>query len=174
MATLIDCLKPYTLGNERVNPLMALTIQIASENLMKAREDVQFWENALRVLRDPRIAAVDAPEAAPRSSSPAVEKEPAPRLYGELKRRVLSVLPEWKDGGDCYSTAGIVKRMEAGGYVFASKTPGISVNEALVNLEKEGLAVIGAKQKGVRFWIKAPPKDQETPEGAKDQQQTPP
>jgi hypothetical protein len=141
---------------------MTLTIQIAAENLVKAREDVQFWENALRVLRDPRLAAVAEPNAAP--SKPA-HREPAPRLYGELKRRVLAALPEWKEGGDCYSTTGIVSRMEKDGYVFASKTPAISVNEALVKLQKEGLAIVGANRSGVRYWIKAPPQNQEPPEG---------
>lgn len=131
---------------------MALTIQSAKENLEKAKADVQFWENAVRLLSDPRIEGAATASHAP--------KKPAPRPYGELKRRALAALPEWKVGGPCYTTTGIVQRMEQAGYVFASKTPSISVNEALMNLQKEGLTTVGAMKSGVRYWTKAPLKEE--------------
>jgi hypothetical protein len=144
-------------GSDKVNT-MTLSIQSAKENLAKAKEDVQFWENAVRLLSDPRIENAASTSRAP--------KKPLPRPYGELKRQVLAALSDWKIGCPCYSANGIVGRMEDAGYVFATKTPSISVNEALVNLQKEGLAAVAMQKNGVRFWAKAPPKAEKPPDAA--------
>jgi hypothetical protein len=135
---------------------MSLDLKTVEANLAKAKEDVRFWEEALRVLRDPRLAEFLTPKAPANITSftniTQVDDEPTPivRPYGELKRRVQAALPP--QTGQAVSTAMIVEKMEADGYVFASKTPTISVNEALVNLEKEGIAVVAAQIGPTRFW----------------------
>ena len=141
-----------------------IDLNAINENLAKAKADVEFWEKARALFLDPRITQANSTQLTALPAPSPVG--PPSRPYGELKRKVLETLPEWKDEGECYSTTAIVKKMEARGYVFASKTPAISVNEALVNLDKEGLAAVGNTVNGTRYWIKAPPKDQEAPEGA--------
>ena len=148
-------------GVEQVNA-MTLTIQTAKENLAKAREDVQFWENALRLLSDPRIA--NGGEESKTVATPPPTPPASPRPYGELKRRVFAALPEWNQT-KVVNTKWIVAKLQADGFVFASKTPAISVNEALVTLEGDELAFMGLKKGVSRYWKKGA-KSQAAPEEA--------
>ena len=147
---------------------MALDLQTAKRNLLKAKQDVEYWEQAVRLLSDPRAMGSEAAPVAPsRNGSIIIDNHvplPAPRApYGDLKRRVLEQLPPLGDSP--VTTSRIVELMEAGGYTFASKTPTISVNEALVTLEKEGLSYVAAQLGVTKHWTKAS-KRQEAPGGA--------
>jgi hypothetical protein len=135
-------------------------LKTIDENLAKAKADVTFWETARAVFVDPRIAQVAPTQPALQAASPNHLQRP----YGELKKKVLEALPDW--GKVAFSTAMLVEQMEKAGYVFASKTPAISVNEALVNLEAEELAFMVEKRGVTRFWTKMQPKRQEAPVGA--------
>ena len=132
------------------------------ERLAKAKEDVAFWERARSIFIDPRISLVELdrerlPVAQP--LSPATPHRP----YGELKRKVLEVLPPYGSVGT--TTNEIVSGMQRGGYVFASRVPAIAVNEALVSLGDEAFM---AGRRGIsKLWTLGELKTQ-------DQQQTPP
>lgn len=129
------------------------------EQLAKAKEDVAFWEKARVVFLDPRISQVS------RYQTIDVLPAPAPvsvvqRPYGELKRKVFDTLPEWGIRAGL-TTANIVERLTGEGYVFVSKTPAVSVNEALVTLEVEGKAFMFEKVGNTRYWTKAQAKPAE-------------
>ena len=63
----------------------------------------------------------------------------------------------------------IVDIMQAQGYTFRSKTPAISVNEALQTLKNEGKSLLSGKSpSGANLWISekgvvAPEEEEETP-----------
>jgi hypothetical protein len=142
---------------------MNFDLQTVKQELEKAKAEVRFWEDALRVLTDPRVAGLVKPTPVTgfvisQSPQQAVVAAAAniQRPYGELKRKVFDHLPRW--GEHPVTTTQIVERMEAGGYVFASKTPSISVNEALVTLESEERAFMVTKQGITRFWTRTQPK----------------
>jgi len=134
-----------------------IDLKTINENLANAKADVAFWEKARAVFLDPRIAGIEGERlvlAALPEPSPVGTVQP--RTYGELKKRVYDALPAW--GEAPAGTSKLVAVMERSGYVFASKTPAISVNEALVTLEIEELAFMAVKQGVTRFWTKMQPK----------------
>jgi hypothetical protein len=134
-----------------------IDLKTIDENLAKAKADVTFWETAKALFLDPRIMQATSTKPTPPMAPPAAGQQPRP--YGELKKKVLEALPEW--GQPPVSTVMLVLQMEEAGYVFASKTPAISVNEALVGLEAEELAFMVEKRGVTRFWTKMQPKRQE-------------
>jgi hypothetical protein len=137
-----------------------IDLKTINENLAKAKEDVLFWEKAKALFLDPRIS-----QAFPVRLNGLPTPTPLnalPRPYGEVKKKVFEALPKW--GDPSVSTSMLVERMEKGGYVFVSKAPAISVNEALVNLEAEGLAFMVEKRGVTRYWTKMQPKRQEPAE----------
>jgi hypothetical protein len=136
------------------NPMIDLSH--IDEQLAKAKEDVAFWEKARAVFLDPRIAQVSRYQTIDVLPSPSPVST-AQRPYGELKRKVLDALPGWALGVPV-STSKIVETLTSTGYVFASKTPAISVNEALVSLEADGDAFMASKVGNTRFWTKPQPK----------------
>ena len=141
---------------------MTIDLRTAEANLVKAREDAAFWENAIKILRDPRISGALPHSDVAGFSFVQAPVLPTPRPYGELKKRVYEALPNW--GIAPVNTNQLVDTMERSGFVFTSKTPSISVNEALVNLETEGLAFMAYKSGVSRFWTKTQKKDQGTAE----------
>ncbi len=128
-----------------------IDLKTIDENLAKAKEDVAFWEKARVVFLDPRIT--QAQQSLPLQSLPVpFPIPPAPRPYGEVKRRVLAVLPERDQPG--LSTAELADRLTREGFVFVAKVPSIAVNEALRSLLEEGKAV-NAGMRGIsKLWTK--------------------
>jgi hypothetical protein len=128
-----------------------IDLKTINENLAKANEDVAFWEKARVLFLDPRMAQAASTQLTALPTASPVGSQVRP--YGELKRRVLESLPEW--GERPLNTNSLVEKMEQSGYVFSSKTPPISVNEALVALEAEGSAFMVEKIGVARFWTKS-------------------
>jgi len=121
-----------------------LDLATIEKRLAQAKEDVAFYENAKRILSDPRLQAEND---VPQDSLP-----PAPRAYGEVKRSVQSYLLNLGDDGT--TTAEIVKAMQKDGFVFTAKVPIVAVNEALQSLAKDGLAKHVGKRGLSVLWTK--------------------
>jgi hypothetical protein len=157
--------------------LMHLDMHIIDERIAKAKEELIFWENARIVLLDPRIVqlAPPAPPAAPAAPAAAPATPPAqdppmgtpsaPRVYGELKQKVYSVLPDF-ESNQVAPIGWIIQQLGAIGYVFKAKDPSIAVNGALVSLQEQGLVESPQKKGNTKFWRKKPAINQEAPEGA--------
>ncbi len=131
-----------------------------NERLAKAKEDVAFWERALAVFLDPRIAQVSVAKPVIKLPEP-TQLSPGPRPYGELKRKGFEALPDWGSHATV-RTSDIVDKLTAAGYMFASITPAVSVNEALVTLESEDKAFMFEKIGNTRYWMKTQPKSTST------------
>jgi hypothetical protein len=127
----------------------AFNLELIQKNLAKAKAEAEFWELASAVLSDPRIASV-----ANGSSNGSAESKP---VKGELRDKVCGVLPDYGRPG--LPITAIVRKLEDEGYVFAAKHHGVSVNDALRILEKEGLAVKAGKKGLAILWTKGKSKE---------------
>lgn len=122
-------------------------IAAAQKSLQLATEQFNYLRQARAILASP--LALDIPF---HLISEDVTKVPETPTYGGLKRSVFSCLSE-TDGN---SPQAIVEIMQSQGYVFRSKTPAISVNEALQTLRTEGKAELSGKSTtGANLWIKS-------------------
>ena len=133
-----------------------IDLKTIDEHLAKAKEETAFWERARAVVLDPRIANIaETPAIKPPPKTALLPGlGPPPRPYGELKRKVLEALPEY--GSDGVTTTEIAVVMEQSGYQFATRTPGIAVNEALVSLGDQ-VKIVG--RRGIaKLWTKGAPK----------------
>jgi hypothetical protein len=132
---------------------MAIDLKAINERLAKAKEEVSFWETARALFLDPRMEAISGAIVPPKQLELVSSgRKPA---YGELQQMVLDILP----GGDvvidnCVTTADIVGKLEANGYLFQAKEPAIAVNGALVALEEKGLAEWIGKESRSKLWRK--------------------
>ncbi|MDR3735206.1 MAG: hypothetical protein P4L10_06675 [Acidobacteriaceae bacterium] len=131
---------------------MTIDLKTIESNLAKAKLDVLFWEKARAVFSDPRVAAVVGSAELVQPRPTLLEQVTAQKPYGELKRRVYALLPGFEDDG--LTTSAIVGMMQNAGYIFASKYPPISVNEALVTLAGEGKARIVGKRGVSNLWTR--------------------
>lgn len=138
-------------------------IIVALQAVNSATEQYRFLQQARIVLASPLALGI--------SFHIAEEEQPAsliPSAYGGLKRSVFSCLSE-VDGGTPQT---IVETMQAQGYTFRSKTPAISVNEALQTLKSEGKAILfGKSPTGANLWTKA--KGVAEPSDDEGQEETP-
>ena len=115
----------------------------AAKAVNEATEQFNYLKNMRAYLAHPRAASV--------TFHIKDEEEERPTAYGSLKRYVFSLLPET----DGLTPQAMVDVMQAGGYAFRSKTPAISVNEALQTLKYEGKAKIAGKSpSGANLWIR--------------------
>ena len=118
-------------------------IAAATIALQAATEELNFMKQARIILANPRAAGItfhmkddEAPKAA---------------AYGGLKRSVFACLSETEP----ITPQSIVDLMQAQGYTFRSKTPGISVNEALQTLKNEGKTILtGKSPSGANLWLR--------------------
>ena len=124
---------------------MSFDMETIESSLAKAKADVEFWESAKRVLSDPRISGLVRGETAPFSGS-------AYRAYGDVRRAVIKHLPHF--GTQPTTTTDLISNMEVGGYVFTAKQPTVAVNDALVGMEKQGLAVCVGRAGISKLWTK--------------------
>lgn len=131
-----------------------IDLKTIDDNLAKAKEDVIFWENARALFLDPRISQIgeiSASTTVPASLPPAdTVIVPAPRPYGELKRKVYETLPAAGQSG--MTTAEISLAMIHDGFIFASRVPAIAVNEALASLGEQAQVV--GKRGLAKLWTK--------------------
>jgi len=121
-----------------------LDLATIEQRLTQAKEDVAFYENAKRILSDPRLVG-DAVE----SQGEAVA---AARAYGEVRRSVQKYLPALGAAG--MTTAELVSAMQRAGFVFTAKVPIVAVNEALQSLAKSDLAKPVGKRGLSTLWTK--------------------
>lgn len=134
--------------------LRDLDVQIAAavQAVAQAQETVSYLRRAREIFSNPRFG--DLPlclESVSLQENEASTETVA--AYGALKKLVYMTLSE-REG---MSPQNLVDYMQMGGYVFRSKTPSISVNEALQTLKNEGKAKqSGKSQSGAYLWVKHP------------------
>jgi hypothetical protein len=117
-------------------------IAAATVALQLANDELNYMKQARALLAHPRAATITF-----HIKSEEEAKAPA---YGGLKRSVFSCLSET----EAKTPQSIVEIMQAQGYTFRSKTPAISVNEALQTLKNEGKAVLsGRSPSGANLWL---------------------
>jgi hypothetical protein len=126
---------------DRTDTPMAIDLRTVDRNIAQAKADLAFWENLRAALIDPRVLELVRDDSASQRPS-----------YGDLKRAVYAVLPAFGEEG--VPTAKLVELMQEDGFIFQSKTPGVSVNEALNTLNDEGKAFITGRRGVTKFWTR--------------------
>ena len=117
-------------------------IAAAQTALQAATDDLNYLKQVRVILSSPRAAGITFHIKS--------EEETKSVIYGGLKRSVFSCLSET----DAQTPQSIVETMQAQGYTFRSKTPAISVNEALQTLKTEGKAALSGKSpSGANLWL---------------------
>jgi hypothetical protein len=147
---------------------MTIDIQTARQRLIKAKEDVDFYANLVRILSDPRLAGMSAPAYAqidllPTAPPPATQVSesdtPVPTAKrsprGEVRRKVSETLPKF--GSEGITTSQIHETICATGYQFVSKHPLMAINDALAELETQGEAQLVGRRGVTNFWSKPRP-----------------
>jgi len=118
-------------------------ILAATQAVQSATEELNYLRGIRGYLVHPKAAGIVfhvAPE----------DNGVKPQGYGGLKRSVFSILSET----EAQTPQSIVEAMQAQGFSFRSKTPSISVNEALQTLKTEGKAVLAGKSpSGANLWL---------------------
>lgn len=142
-------------------------LKAIDERLAKIREEVERLEQARSLLSDPQMEQLlrefIASSPAPRGERPSLVSAPEAtnsqrrrRPHGELRRRVLELLPN-EDSTAPMSTKEIVRNLMGSGYTFQAKDPEMAVNAALVALEVDGMAMnMGdtGKRGKAKLWTK--------------------
>jgi len=117
-------------------------IAAAQAALQLASDELNYMKQARSILANPRASAITFHVKS--------EEETKAPAYGGLKRSVFSCLSET----EAQTPQSIVEIMQAQGYTFRSKTPAISVNEALQTLKNEGKAILaGRSLSGANLWL---------------------
>src|ERR1700722_18102364 len=118
-------------------------LKTIDERLAKIREEAEFLERARALLADPRMEQllgeriVSSPTPAPPAATTSISMSTngaGRRPHGELKRKVLEMLPP-EDSTTPISTKEIVRNLIASGYILQAKDHEMAVNAALVSLE---------------------------------------
>lgn len=149
---------------------MALTVQQVDAKIEEAKKTLDFWVKAREVVANPLFAELSSAVPAGRMTPPpdrvfVMQSGEAIPIYGALKRRTLDSLS--------YQTPmtpqQLADALAKGGYVFRTKTPAISVNDALQTLQVEGKAkFVGRGASNAGLWVRVQEKkeDSQQEEGA--------
>lgn len=137
-----------------------IDLKTIDERLEKAKADVKFWEDARRVLLDPRISGLGTTQNL-KLESPF--PPPPPRSsYGDLRKRVAEFLAVAPLEG--VTTQEIADGLQQSGYIFSAKNPVIAVNEALQALGGEAEPV--GKKGNSKLWARKGTKNEGASEEA--------
>jgi hypothetical protein len=138
------------------------------EMIAKTKADLAFWEEAKRVLTDPRMRGLESisPPTQMQMPLPArpIKVNGIPQGYGSVHNAVFAVLPRF--GSMPMGSADIVRTLLAGGFQFRAKHQVMAVNDALGILETAGKAVVVRREGVAKLWTKKETETQEAPEGA--------
>jgi len=121
----------------------------AQEALESAKADVAYWENFRGILSDPRAALATKSTVVRDIREGAITT----RSYGELKNNVFHALPRFDEAP--LGTKEIAEVMYSVGFKFQAAKPIVAVNEALKALNKEGKAIIAARNGVAHLWKKS-------------------
>jgi hypothetical protein len=142
---------------------VAFTLEQVDEKIAQARRVLDYWTNLKEALNNPLFAelsiesqkpspAANHPTGIPIAAPPSWSGSPKSQ-YGRLKRLALECLPAIGNG---VTPRGLADLISKTGYVFQTKTPYISVNDALNTLRKERKALlVGKSNANAGLWIRA-------------------
>lgn len=142
-----------------------LDLRTIDDNIARLRTDLEFWEQAKRILTDPRIVGA-TPAKLPFPTPAAAELIATQNqlrqrtAYGDVRNAVLLMLPN--HGGPPIGSREIVDGLIASGFRFKAKHQVMAVNDALSGLEQAGKAIVVRKEGIAKLWTKS----REAPEGA--------
>ena len=131
---------------------MLLSIKQVEAKITEAEQALEFWKKALEIVANPLFAELSttaAPELNPRSVTSSPIGISPERRYGELKRLTLKCLPFEGE----LTPQMLADRISAAGYVFRTKTPAISVNDALQSWQEDGKVIfLGRASSNAGLW----------------------
>lgn len=142
---------------------MAFTIQQidqkisqAEATLAEATKKLEYWRNVRDVVNNPLFAELSSiPASVIMAPSYRIETgipSPSPSQYGQLKRLTLECLP---DKGEPVTPQKLAELIAATGFEFRTRTPAISVNDALNTLQKKGMVrFVGKSSSNAGLWLK--------------------
>lgn len=141
---------------------MAFTIEQLDQKIIEAQGKLDYWKGLREMVLNPlfreleqspnghRSETRDALMQALRDSTPR-PTTPSPE-YGAIRRMTLDALPFEGEG---VTTNQLAEQLISQGYVFKSKWPTISVNEALRTLQAQGVArPVGKNSSNGVLWLR--------------------